>query len=135
VLTQENDEGGESITSPVHIPEGVMVFEMNGALFFGAAERFTATISAVQDFPKVLILRMSEVFAIDASGLKMLKDVHHRLTTHGSTLILSEIHSQPYLAAEKAGLLNLIGEQNLCHSIEEALATAERLLIVEKTQA
>jgi SulP family sulfate permease len=121
-----NEEGEGSATDFAQaIPKGVMVFEISGALFFGAAERFTATISAVQNYPKVLILRMGEAFAIDASGLKVLKDVHHRCKAHDSVLILSEIHSQPYLAAEKAGLLELIGEENICHSIGEALAAAE----------
>ena len=121
-----NEEGEGSATDFAQaIPKGVMVFEISGALFFGAAVRFTATISAVQNYPKVLILRMGEAFAIDASGLKVLKDVHHRCKAHDSVLILSEIHSQPYLAAEKAGLLELIGEENICHSIGEALAAAE----------
>ena len=60
------------------IPPGVEVFEVNGPFFFGAVETFKNTLLQIAGQPKVLIIRMQNVPAIDSTGLHALKDVAHR---------------------------------------------------------
>ena len=110
------------------LPKDVMVFEIHGALFFGAAERFADTLTSVNSFPKVLIQRMGDAFAIDATGLRALRDVLKRAQSHDALLLISEIHSQPFMVADKAGLLDLIGRQNLHATLAESLDHANEWL-------
>lgn len=110
------------------LPEGVMIFDVSGALFFGAAEQFAETINSLHAFPKVLVLRMADVLAIDASGLKVLRDLHHRAMVHRSALLLTELHAQPLVAAQRAGLFELIGEANIHASLEDAVTHAREIL-------
>jgi SulP family sulfate permease len=63
---------------PRQIPAGVEIFEVNGAFFFGAAETFKDTLAQVAKRPKVLIIRMRNVFMLDSTGLRALRDVVHR---------------------------------------------------------
>lgn len=111
----------------IALPPGVMLFDVSGALFFGAAEQFAETINALHAFPKVLILRMADVLAIDASGLKVLKDLHHRAVKHDAHLMLTELHAQPLVASQRAGLVTRIGEHNIFATVSEAILQAEKL--------
>ncbi len=111
------------------VPAGVMIFDVSGALFFGAAEQFAETINALHVFPRVLILRMADVLAIDASGLKVLKDLHHRAVKHDAQLLLTELHAQPLVASDRAGLVARIGDQNIFATVDEAIAKARELVL------
>jgi SulP family sulfate permease len=127
VITREVEDGmGESgeDARPTHIPEGVQIYEINGPFFFGAAETFTSTILSVGTFPRVLIIRMRNVPAMDATGIKALGDILKRVRHVKSRLIISEIHSQPYLALEGSGFLTTLGEENLAPTLTEAIERA-----------
>jgi SulP family sulfate permease len=104
------------------LPKGVQVYEINGPFFFGAAEKFTETIGSVGKFPPTLIIRMRNVPAMDATGIKALRDmVKHTKHAH-SRLIIAEIHSQPLLALQSSGLYEEIGDANFYPTLAEALA-------------
>ncbi len=126
ILMGDSNEDGEETSDEFKkgIPQEVMVFEISGALFFGAADRFMETMSAIQAFPKVLILRMGEVVALDATGLRVLRDVLKRVEAHACKLYLCELHAQPYLATEKAGVLDLIGRDHIFDTLQSALNAA-----------
>jgi SulP family sulfate permease len=109
------------------VPGGVEVFEINGPFFFGAASMFQDEISKLR-MPKVLILRMRNVPAIDATGLKALEDVVRSTRRHETVLLLSGIHKQPAAALKKAGLVERIGHANIHKDITHALDHARRLL-------
>jgi SulP family sulfate permease len=106
------------------MPKGVQVYEINGPFFFGAAEKFTETIGSVGNFPPVLIIRMRNVPAIDATGIKALRDmVRHTKRAH-SRLVIAEIHSQPLLALQSSGLYDEIGDANFYPDLTDAIASA-----------
>lgn len=106
------------------IPEGTQVFEVHGAFFFGAVEKFTETIVATRTVPKTLIIRMGYVPALDATGIKALRDIHKRLHHHHGRLILSEVQGQPYRALEQSGLAAILGPDGIHSRYEDALAFA-----------
>ncbi len=126
VVTREvEDATGESREDrPTWVPEGVQIYEINGPFFFGAAETFTSTILSVGDFPRVLIIRMRHVPAMDATGIKALGDILNRVRHVKSRLIISEIHSQPYIALDGSGFLKTLGEENLAPTLMEAIERA-----------
>src|SRR3989441_6669116 len=85
------------------VPPGVEVYEITGPFFFGAAETFKERLGRIAVRPKVLILRMRHVPAIDSTGLHALRDLVHRSRHDGSLVILSDVHAQPVVALERSG--------------------------------
>jgi SulP family sulfate permease len=110
------------------IPPGVEVYEINGPFFFGAAEKFKQTLAEVSRRPKVLVIRMRNVPAIDSTAMHALKDLVRRTRSEGTHILLSDVRSQPLLALGRAGLLDEIGEANLFGDVDEALEAARQRL-------
>ncbi len=107
------------------IPPGVEVYEINGPFFFGAVEKFKDTLSEVSKKPKVLIIRMRHVPAIDSTALRTLRDLVRHTRRDGTVVLFSEVNTQPMVALERSGLLQEIGEENLFGDIDAALAAAK----------
>ncbi len=110
------------------IPPGVEVFEIEGPFFFGAADAFKQTMHLLEKPPKVAILRMRAVPAIDATGLHALDEFRNLCRRDGTHLILSGVHAQPLLAIEKNGFLRRLGAENALGNIDDALNRARELL-------
>jgi SulP family sulfate permease len=125
-LREEREE--EEDPGKIAIPDGVEVFEVYGTLFFGAVDQFTESMRPLEKKPKVLILETRNLLAIDATGLRALEDLASQLQHQKSHFILSGIHKQPLFAMTNAGLLERIGEANLCGSLPEAIQRARTLI-------
>jgi SulP family sulfate permease len=110
----------------------VEVFEINGPFFFGAAKKFKDQMAIVEKPPKVRIIRMRNVPAIDATGLQTLKDFYKDALKHKTHLILSGVHTQPMYAMTQAGILDLYGEVNIHGNIDDALDRAREILGLPK---
>ncbi|MHB8521161.1 MAG: SulP family inorganic anion transporter [Limisphaerales bacterium] len=110
------------------VPDGVMVYRMFGAFFFGATDKLESALKGLKQEPDVLILRMRKVVALDATGLNALEDLYERLDRKGKHIVLSAPHTQPLLVMEKAGFLDRIGRENVCPHVDAALARACELL-------
>lgn len=122
-----DDDADDGITHHYDLPEGVELYEINGPFFFGAAEKFTETIRSTGKLPKILLLRMRNVPAIDATGLIVLEGIHKELISSGGMLIIADIHSQPYLTLKTSGLLAKIGDGNIFTNMNDALARIQVL--------
>lgn len=108
------------------VPEGAMVFEITGPIFFGVSTKIADVIkSAKKD---VLILRMRSVPAIDATGIHSFESILKLCKKDGKTLILSHVNEQPMKTLEKSGMADEIGRSNICSNIDEAILRAEELL-------
>jgi SulP family sulfate permease len=106
------------------VPPGVVVYEINGPFFFGAAEKFRDTMTEIQGAPKVLVVRMRNVPAIDSTGIHALTDLIRRSKREGTLVILSDVHAQPMMAMGNARLLDEIGDDNIHGNIDDALNRA-----------
>ena len=106
------------------IPDGVMVYEVNGPFFFGAADRFRDTLGQVGRQPKVLIVRMRNVPAMDSTGLRALTDVFHKSRHAGTLLLLADVHAHPMMVLARSRLLDEIGDENLFGNLDDALNRA-----------
>jgi SulP family sulfate permease len=127
-LIEEDDEDELAATSAYVIPRGVEVFEINGPFFFGAAETFKETVERVAGKPKVLIIRLRRTPAMDATGLHALTDVVRRSRRAGTLVLLSEVQPQPLATLRRSVLVEEIGEENVCVTMEEALGRAHEEL-------
>jgi SulP family sulfate permease len=131
--TREFEEGEEDPADPNavrrrRVPAGVEVYEIDGPFFFGAAEKFRDTLMEVARKPKVLIIRMRNVPAIDSTGLRAFTELVHRSRKDGTLVILSDVHAQPMMALARSELLDEIGEDYLLGNIDDALNAARRHL-------
>ncbi len=128
-FNEEEVEDLQSIDSKI-VPKGVEVFEINGPFFFGAVDKFREAIDRVADRPRVLIIRMRNVPAIDSTGISLLEKMCIENRKHGTEFILSGVHSQPLIAIEQAGLIDVFGENNLHPNIDSALSRAREILSI-----
>jgi SulP family sulfate permease len=110
------------------VPPGVEVYEITGPFFFGAAETFKERLGRIALRPKVLILRMRHVPAIDSTGLHALRDLVRRSRQSGTLVLLSDVHAQPVVALERSGLYDELGEENVHGNIDDALNRARQHL-------
>jgi SulP family sulfate permease len=124
VDAESDDDDDPNAVRDRSVPAGVEVFEINGPFFFGAAEQFKDTISQIAKKPRVLIIRMRDVPAIDATGLHTLHELARRCRKDGTLLLLSDVHSQPMFALVRSDMLEEIGEVNLFGNIDDALNRA-----------
>uniref|UniRef100_UPI00344F68A0 SulP family inorganic anion transporter n=1 Tax=Ruminococcus sp. TaxID=41978 RepID=UPI00344F68A0 len=107
------------------IPANTRVFEINGPMFFAAADKFGYMMDD-KDID-VLVIRMRNVPAIDASGVASLSDVVNRCAKHNVNVVFSHVNEQPMHAMEKAGLVETLGKENFCDHIDTALLRAETI--------
>ncbi|MBN2008224.1 STAS domain-containing protein [candidate division KSB1 bacterium] len=114
------------------VPDTVEVYEINGPFFFGAATKFKEIIRRVENPPKVMILRMRNVMAIDATGLNLLSEIIRDNKKIGIHLILSGVHAQPLFALTRYNLADEIGEKNILGNIDDALDRAREFLGLPK---
>lgn len=130
-----DDEAEEESADALFIPEGVEVFEINGPFFFGAAHKFKDTLSTVEKKPRVLILRMRHVPAMDATGLHALEALARQARSDGTALLLSGIQRQPARVLVRSGLADRIGHDRIHKKIEQALDHARTLTSPESDNA
>jgi SulP family sulfate permease len=113
------------------VPAGVEVYEINGPFFFGVADRLKDTLRGLERPPKVFILRMRRVPAIDASGIHALEEFHLKCSRQHTRLLMAGVHAQPMFALAKYGLTDRVGEENLFESIDDALEVARQVVGAE----
>jgi SulP family sulfate permease len=121
-------ESPEQRTEGKVVPKGVLVFRVFGAFFFGAADKLETSLRRAGGLPDILILRLRDVLAIDATGLDALEDLLEKLRKKKKDLILCGPHSQVMFALTRAGLIDKIGLANVCGDMDTALARAKEIL-------
>lgn len=129
-LRQEDEEfeNGPNAIAKRDVPPGVEVFEIYGPLFFGAIEQFKDAIRQLEKPPRVLILRIRNVLAVDATALQALEVEFKNAQKTNTAFVLSDVHTQPLYAMQQSGLLEKIGADNVCGNIDDALNRARRIL-------
>ena len=109
------------------VPTGVEVYEVNGPFFFGAADKIKDVLHFVAKKPRMFILRMRNVPAIDASGIRVLDDLFESFSRQGIRFVIAGIDAQPRQALERAGRIDRYGRENFVSSLDEALRRAREL--------
>ncbi len=107
------------------IPKNTRVFEINGPMFFAAADKYSYMLS--DENIDVLCIRMRNVPAIDAAGVEALMGIVKRCEKNDVKVIFSHVNEQPMHAMEKAGFIEHVGKENFCDHIDTALMRAEAI--------
>ncbi len=109
------------------IPKNVLIYEINGPLFFGASQKFQEVITDLNKQPEILILRMRYVPFIDATGINRLKEMCKQLLARGTNIIISEANHEVRHEMLKAQLYAIIDKHNFVLNINDALKKSEEL--------
>jgi SulP family sulfate permease len=128
ILDEHEDKDQIEIIDSIKTPENVSLYEINGPFFFGAADKFVHAIREIGIPTKILILKMSNVPAIDATGFNALEMLYDLCAKHHTQLIILNLQEQPINVLEKYGFVNILGKQNFCSTIDQAIERANTLL-------
>jgi SulP family sulfate permease len=109
---------------PGPLPRGVVVYDVSGALFFGAAHKAMSALGQIAGRPGAVVLRLDEVHAMDATGLVALESALDDLAKRKIPALLAGVRAQPMELLRRAGVHERRGVV-LCESTAEALAMAE----------
>ncbi|GAB7079029.1 SulP family inorganic anion transporter [Megalodesulfovibrio paquesii] len=115
----------------LELPHGLMVYEIDGPFFFGVADRFKTVLHATNTKPKVIVLRMGKVPAIDATADNALELFAKRCQHEGTRLILAGVRPRALDNLKRLGTITLIGEENIFDNFGEALDRARRIVAFE----
>jgi SulP family sulfate permease len=122
---EENDNDPDAIGLK-SVPKGTHVFEISGPMFFGAASKLMEVVRETGE--DVVILRMRSVPAIDTTAYQTLLNIYKVCKSNNIVLIMSHVNEQPMHMFEKAGFVDLIGKENFCNNIDEALSRASQVV-------
>lgn len=106
------------------LPKGVEVYEINGPYFFGIATKFEEIMSQLGDRPKIRIIRMRKVPFIDSTGIHNLTNLCVMSQKENIHIILSGVNDKVHKVLKRSGFYELLGEDNICSNINEAVAKA-----------
>ncbi|MGL5681560.1 MAG: SulP family inorganic anion transporter [Marinifilaceae bacterium] len=125
-LSNENERSHED--EKLIIPSGVEVYEIDGPFFFGVANKFDQCMREIGEKSSVRIIRMRKVPLIDATGVHNLTSLYKLSAKENIQFILSGVNPKVRETLQSSQLYNMIGEENICDSIDQALARATELL-------
>ena len=106
------------------IPDRVTVLEIDGPMFFASADKFSGL--TFEDDTKVVILRMHDVPALDATATRNLFSVLNNCKEKDIILLLAHVGEQPLSVMKRAGFIDAVGEENLMPNIDDALKASEK---------
>jgi SulP family sulfate permease len=118
------EEGKPHILQDKLFPDYVAVFRIHGPFLFGATEKIYPIIQNMDKLPPIVILRLRNMTAIDATGLLAIEELADKLHGSGRTLILCGARPQPAKLMRLAEFERHVGWQNICHTIKDALHRA-----------
>lgn len=104
-----------------HLPAGVLIYTIEGPLFFGAAETFERALAQTHSDPRLLIIRLKHVPFMDITGLQTLEEVIGQLLKRGIVVKLCEANLKVHAKLERVGILHAIGAQNYHRDLSSAL--------------
>jgi len=119
------EDGRIHILHDKDIPYYATIFRIHGPFLFGATDKISAITENLKALPPVIIIRLRNMTAIDATGLFALEEVAKQLHGSGRTLILCGAREQPAQLIHQAEFEEVVGRENICANVEEALRRAE----------
>jgi sulfate permease, SulP family len=119
------EDGRVHILQDKDIPSYATIFRIHGPFLFGSTDKISAVTEKLQELPPIVIIRLRNMTAIDATGLFALEEVARQLHASGRTLILCGAREQPAQVIHQGDFEEVVGKENICANVQEALRRAE----------
>jgi SulP family sulfate permease len=129
------EDGRVHILQDKEIPYYATIFRIHGPFLFGATEKIALVTEKIHELPPIVILRLRNMTALDATGLFALEEVARELRRSNRTLILCGARKQPAELIEHSALEQMIGRENICEHVQEALSRAEDVFEQQEAKA
>ncbi len=127
------EDGRLHILQDKEIPYYATIFRIHGPFLFGATDKIAVITERMHQLPPIVIIRLRNMTAIDATGLFALEEVAQQLHATKRTLILCGAREQPAQLIHQAEFEQVVGQENICANVQEALQRAEA--VFEKIEA
>lgn len=125
VVTESYVESGRPhVLQDKDIPAYVRIFRIHGPFLFGATEKLQIVLDELESLPPIVILRLRNMTALDATGLHEIENLAVKLHDSGRTLILCGAREQPATLIHQAQFEEHVGRENICEHVEDALERA-----------
>jgi len=121
------EDGRAHILQDKEMPYYATIFRIHGPFLFGATDKISVVTEKIHSLPPVVILRLRNMTALDATGLFALEEVAKTLHANKRTLILCGAREQPAKLIHQAEFEEIIGSENICENVEHALRRAEEV--------
>ena len=121
------EDGRMHILQDKDIPYYATIFRIHGPFLFGATDKINAVTEDLHTLPPVVILRLRNMTALDATGLFAIEEVARRLHANNRTLILCGAREQPASLIHRAEFEEVVGAENICDNVQTALCRAEQV--------
>ncbi|MCI5165772.1 MAG: C4-dicarboxylic acid transporter DauA [Candidatus Electrothrix sp. GM3_4] len=109
------------------LPDHTVVYDINGPLFFGSAQKALKTISTVQPDVRIVILDMSEVTMLDMSAIVAMESIANGLATNNIGLVINNLQPRMILKLRRAGIRKRIGKVAFSRSLEDSFEAARKM--------
>ena len=119
------EDGRVHILQDKDIPYYVTIFRIHGPFLFGATDKISVVTENMHTLPPVVILRLRNMTALDATGLFAIEEMARSLQATGRTLILCGAREQPAKLLHEAEFEEVIGKNNICENVQEAVRRAQ----------
>jgi sulfate permease, SulP family len=121
------EDGRAHILQDKDIPEYAAVYRIHGPFLFGVTDKIAKVTEDVSALPPIVIMRLRNMTAIDATGIAALEELAEILRANGRTMLVCGARPQPAALMHEAGFERHIGAENICANIDEALRRAEEI--------
>jgi SulP family sulfate permease len=122
VLDDIKDLEDNSLNEYKSISENVAIYEITGPFFFGAASKFVSAIREMGQPPKILIVKMTKVPYMDSTAYNSFEMLNEMCTNNNTRLMILDAQEQPMKMLRKYGFVDIIGEENFCSTLDEAMS-------------
>jgi SulP family sulfate permease len=126
VIERQVNAGGGATPARAPGDSGIVIYSIEGPLFFGAAEKLERTLAHIQRPATTLILRMGNVPFLDATGIDAIAEMVTDFKRHGATVLLVELKPNVHYKLERGGVIATVGADNVIDTLENALARTQR---------
>jgi SulP family sulfate permease len=121
------EDGRVHILQDKDIPYYATIFRIHGPFLFGATDKLSVVTEDIHTLPPVVILRLRNMTALDATGLFAMEEVARQLHASNRTLLLCGAREQPASLIHQAEFEDVVGRENICDNVQAALRRAQEV--------
>jgi sulfate permease, SulP family len=127
VTAQYLKDGYVHILQHKEIPPYVAIFRIHGPFLFGATDKIDEIISQIPELPHIVVVRLRNMTALDATGLQALENLAVQVRASGRAIVFCGARQQPQQMIKDANFDEHVGAENICENVTVGLQRARTI--------